>query len=76
MQWQHATEGCIAYTKLLLKKIVRRLICAGVRTSPRCPLIEVYTWRGGTVLMTPQEERVCVEVSLTCRHDPVRTPSH
>lgn len=50
--------------KVAIKKIVRdperRLIGAVVRTSPRCPLIDVYTWRGGTVLMTPQEERVCV----------------
>lgn len=37
----------------------RKLICAGVRTSLRCPRIDVSTWRGGTVLMTPQEQRAC-----------------
>lgn len=37
----------------------RQLISAGVRTSLRCPRIDVYTWRGGTVLMTPQEECAC-----------------
>lgn len=100
MQWHPVAEGFTAYTKLLLN--IHTFVCiyiwriqmgiliilsARVRTSPRCPWVDVYTWRGGTVLMCPQEELCGCEATPPpphpqCTrgpdptHDPRKHPRH